>query len=91
MITTSKGNMVYEDGIPVYYHGGQYQNLKKCPNCKNTEIRIGHMVEKVKTLKDGKVVNSRIVENDYSFECISCGMVVEINGHIEFEKRYEEQ
>ena len=49
------------------------------------------MVDKIKYLKDGKVVNSRIVENDYSFECISCGMVIEINGHIEFEKRYEEQ
>ena len=52
MITTSKGNMVYEDGIPVYYHGGQYQNLKKCPNCKNTEIQIGNRVEKIKYLKD---------------------------------------
>ena len=36
-----KGKMVYEDGKPVY-HGGQFQNLKKCPNCKSTEIEIGN-------------------------------------------------
>ena len=87
---TAKKNIVYEDGLPVY-HGGQFQNLKKCPNCKSTEIIISNMVEKVKTLKDGKVVNTRIAENEYSFECTSCGMIIESSGIIVFEKRYDEQ
>jgi hypothetical protein len=90
MKTTSKRNIVYEDGKPVY-HGGQFQNLKKCPNCKSTEIKIGNRVERVKTLKDGKVVNTWIAENDYSFSCVDCGMVIEIDGHIEFERRYDNQ
>ena len=85
-----KGNIVYEDGKPVY-HSGQFQNLKKCPNCKCTEILIGNTVVKEKYLKDGKVVRTSIRENDYSFECSNCGMVIEIDGHIEFENRYDEQ
>lgn len=85
-----KGNIVYEDGKPVY-HGGQFQNLKKCPNCKETEIQIGNRVEKVKTLRDGKVTNTWITENDYSFECCNCGMVIEINGNIVFENRNDNQ
>ena len=48
-------------------------------------------VEKVKYLKDGKVVRTRIAENEYSFECSNCGMVIEIDGHIEFENRYDKQ
>ena len=39
-----KGNIVYENGKPVF-HAGQFQNLKKCPNCKCTEIQIGNSVE----------------------------------------------
>ena len=41
-----KGNIVYEDGKPVYYDG-QIQNLKKCPNCKETEIEIRNRVERI--------------------------------------------
>ena len=85
-----KGKMVYEDGKPVY-HGGQFQNLKKCPNCKSTEIEIGNRVEKVKRMKDGKVVNTWIAENEYSFSCVDCGMIIEINGYIEFENRNDNQ
>ena len=85
-----KGSIVYEDGKPVYYRG-QIQNLKKCPNCKETEIQIGNRVEKVKTLRDGKVANTWIAENEYSFECYNCGMVIETDGHIVFENRYDEQ
>ena len=85
-----KGNIVYEDGKPVF-HAGQFQNLKKCPNCKSTEIAIANRVEKVKNLRDGKVVNTWIAENEYSFSCVDCGMIIEINGPIEFENRYDEQ
>ena len=85
-----KGNIVYEDGKPVYYDG-QIQNLKKCPNCKETEIEIRNRVEKVKTLRDGKVTNTWIAENEHSFSCYNCEMVIEINGRIEFENGYDEQ
>ncbi len=90
MEVTSKGNIVYEDGKPVY-HNGQFQNLKKCPNCKSTEIQIGNRVEKLKTLKDGKVVNTWIAENEYSFTCVDCGMIILVDGRIEFKNRYDNQ
>jgi hypothetical protein len=84
METTQKRNIVYEDGIPTYY-GGQFQNLKKCPNCNNSEIKIGHLLEKIKFIKNGRVLNSIIINNDYSFECSSCNMGINIDGVIEFE------
>ena len=43
------------------------------------------MVDKIKFMKDGKVVNSIIMDNDYSFTCVNCGMGINVDGVVEFE------